>query len=47
MTEPILELAIARSDPANLVALGVVWWRLDRRLRQLRSEVEARDDPEG
>lgn len=32
--------AVSNSDPANLMLLGVVWWRLDRRLRSLRRYVE-------
>lgn len=36
----MMEYLLAQSDPANLALLAVVWWRLDRRLRQVRAMVE-------
>lgn len=40
MTEPI-GLLVQNSDPANLGLLAVVWWRLDRRMRKLRSDLSS------
>lgn len=34
---------VAQADPANLVLVAVVWWRLDRRLREVRTLVEDRE----
>lgn len=36
---PGLDVLVSNSDPANLALLGVVWWRLDRRLKTLRSDI--------
>jgi len=36
-----LEQLVMSSDPANLGLLAIVWWRLDRRIRSLRSAVDA------
>lgn len=43
----MLDQLLASSDPANLAALLVVWWRLDRRLRALAAQIEYRTVPEG
>lgn len=38
----VLEVLLAQVDPANAALVAVVWWRLDRRLRELRNAVEVR-----
>lgn len=43
----VIETLIQQSDPANLGLLAVVWWRLDRRLRQLRQQIDGADDVTG
>lgn len=37
--QPGIELLVQNSDPANLGLLAVVWWRLDRRLKTLRTDL--------
>lgn len=32
----MLEWFVTKSDPANLVLVTVIYWRLDRRLREIR-----------
>lgn len=39
----MIETLIAQSDPANVALLGVIWWRLDQRLRELRAMIEDED----
>lgn len=39
--EAAVDALIRGSDPANLGLLAVVWWRLDRRLRLLRQQIDA------
>lgn len=34
-----IDLLVQNSDPANLGLLAVAWWRLDRRIRGLRSDI--------
>lgn len=38
-SEVVLDWAISNSDPANLVLLGVIWYRLDRRIKEVRDLV--------
>lgn len=38
----VLEALLAQVDPANAALVAVVWWRLDRRLRDLRAAVDVR-----
>jgi hypothetical protein len=42
----MIEYAIQNSDPANLALLALIWWRLDRRLREVRSMVESSQKPQ-
>lgn len=37
----LIETALAQSDPANAVLLALVYRRLDRRLAELRADLEA------
>jgi len=39
MLDPIWSWVVGAADPANLVLVGVVWWRLDRRMRDLRDDL--------
>lgn len=40
------EALLAQSDPANAALVGYVWYRLDRRLRELRDRMP-REPPDG
>ena len=40
----VVEIVVRQADPATMLLVALVWWRLDRRLSRLRDELR-RFDP--